>query len=246
MRAQSPAGRSPALVIDDVPGLSAALGALVAEEARAALRARGRFAIAVPGGSVATTLFPGLARTPLDWPLVDVFWTDERAVAPDHPDSNYGVARRLWLDHVAVAPARVHRMKGEAADLAAAAAEYEAEMAGALAPFAGLDLALLGVGPDGHVASLFPGHAVLDERVHLARAVTDAPKPPPCRLTLTLPAIASAGSLVVVALGGAKADVLHAGLDDPACPLPVALALRSARRAWVFADGAAARLLAAR
>src|SRR5262245_4677777 len=110
---------------------------------------KGRFAIALPGGSVAEAFLPVLAAAPVDWKGVDLYWGDERAVAPDDPESNFGLARRLLLDRVA--GARVHRMRAEAGDLDAAAREYEKE----LVP---LDVALLGVGPDGHVCSLFPGH----------------------------------------------------------------------------------------
>ncbi len=215
-----------------------ALAALVAQveaEAAAAIAARGSFAIALTGGSLATDGFPRLARAKVDWSRVDFLWGDERAVPPDHADSNYRVARALLLEPVGARPERVHRMAGERADLAAAAREYDA-----LARRVGLDLALLGAGPDGHVCSLFPGHPLLREPKAWAAAVEDSPKPPPRRLTLTLPALAAARSVTVVALGAAKAAAVKAALSEPASQLPLALALRGARSATLLLDRAAA------
>jgi len=132
------------------------------------------FALALPGGSVAETFFPPLAEAPLDWREVEWFWCDERAVPPDHPESNFRLACELLLSRVPIDPARVHRMKAEADDLDAAAAEYEAELVAVLGGPRRFDVVLLGVGPDGHVCSLFPGHH--EESSRLVIAVTDSPK----------------------------------------------------------------------
>jgi 6-phosphogluconolactonase len=99
---------------------------------------------------------------------------------------------------------------------------------------------LLGVGPDGHVCSLFPGHPLLDEQHRFVAAILDSPKPPPRRLTLTLPALAAARLLVVAAFGEATAAVMREALEDPKSGLPVALALRGAKQALVLLDAAAA------
>ncbi len=208
---------------------------------------RGRFALALAGGSVAQAFLPALARAAVDWKRTDFFWGDERAVPPDHPDSNYGLARALWLKEAGIPAERIHRMPAEVgadggADtgLDAAARDYEAEMRNRLGTPPALDVVLLGVGPDGHVCSLFPGHPLLDEKARFVVAVTDSPKPPPRRLTLTLPALAAARLLVVAAFGAAKAAVMREALEDPASRFPVALALRQAKQALVLLDPAAA------
>jgi 6-phosphogluconolactonase len=224
----------PEIHVDEASGLSARLVSLLEDQAERARTGRGAFAIALPGGSVAAILFPDLARAQCDWSRVHFFWGDERAVPPEHPESNYGLARKLWLDPAGVPAGNVHRMPADTPDLAQAARVYEEEMDRAL------DIALLGVGPDGHVCSLFPGHPLLDERERRVAAIEDSPKPPPRRLTLTLPALWAADVLVVAALGESKAEAMRDALQEPACALPVALALRGARRALVLLDPAAA------
>ena len=216
------------VVVAEPAALAEALATRLEREAEAALAARGAFSIALPGGSVATAFFPRLARAALDWTRVRFFWCDERAVPPGDPESNYGVARALWLEPAGVSEAGVHRMRGEAADLGAAARAYEDELRRGLGEPPRLDAALLGVGPDGHVASLFPGHRVLDETALWAAALDDAPKPPPRRLTLTLPVLAAARLVVIAAFGAAKRDVVRAALNDATSPLPVALLARAA------------------
>lgn len=215
-----------------------ALVTQIEAEARNAIQARGRFSIALPGGSVATEGFPRLAASELDWAHVDVFWGDERAVPPTHPDSNFGVARSLLLDRVGAPPERIHRMLADREDLDQAARDYEATVRAV-----GLDLVLLGVGPDGHVCSLFPGHALLAEEARWVMPIEDSPKPPPRRLTLTLPALAAARSVIVVVLGAAKATVVRDAVEDELSELPLALVLRGASRSLLLLDPAAASLL---
>ena len=125
----------------------------------------------------------------------------------------------------------------------AAAAAYAAELTSVLGSPVRLDFVLLGVGPDGHVASLFPTHDLLMEQQQLVAAILDSPKPPPRRLTLTLPALADAERVVVVAFGDEKADVLREAIERDDSPLPLAQLLRRARRPLVLADRAAARRL---
>jgi 6-phosphogluconolactonase len=179
----------------------------------------------------------------VEWSAVDFFWGDERAVPWDHADSNYRLAASL-LDRAD--PGRVHRMRADEPDLAAAAQDYEREMRKALGPSARLDLALMGMGPDGHVCSLFPGHPLLAEKTRWVAAVTDSPKPPPKRMTMTLPALALTDLLVVGAFGAGKAEALHAALDDEGSALPVALVARAAARALFLLDEPAASRLARR
>ena len=131
-------------------------------------------------------------------------------------------------------------MPADAPDLDAAARAYEAQLVERLGTPPALDVALLGVGPDGHVCSLFPGHALLRETVRFVAPIEDSPKPPPRRLTLTLAALAAARLLVVGAFGAAKAAVVREAFDDEKSNLPLALALRQAPRSLVLLDPAAA------
>jgi len=190
---------------------------------------------------VATTFFPALAASGIDWTRSAFFWGDERAVPESDPDSNAGLARRLWLGPAGVPDANVHRMETDAPTLARAAERYAATLTRVLGTPPRLDVALLGVGPDGHVCSLFPGHAALEAR-GFAVEVEDAPKPPPRRVTLTLPTLAAAELVVVVALGAGKAPVMREALAG--ADLPVARVLRDARRAVVLLDPDAAGTLA--
>lgn len=233
-------------LVDKTEFLAERLAARVEDSGRRAVAARGRFTVALPGGSVATIFFPRLARIGLDWSRVDFFWGDERAVPPDHPDSNYGLARSLWLEPAGVPPERIHRMAAEAADLDRAAVDYAAALERGAGRPPRLDLVLLGVGPDGHVCSLFAGHPLLAERKRSVAAIEDSPKPPPRRLTLTLPVLTGADLVVVVALGEGKAEIVRSALEDPRSALPVALVAQQARESLFLLDAGAARLLRGR
>jgi 6-phosphogluconolactonase len=204
-------------------------------------RAEGRpLTIAIPGGSVAQAFFPRLVKLPLDWRHVLVFFVDERAGASESPDSNARLARALWLDRVPIPVGNVHRMHGEAKDLDGAAARYERDLIDVLGEPPRLDVVLLGMGEDGHVASLFPGKPALDETKRYVVPVPDAPKPPPGRLSLTLLAIAQSRALVLAAFGATKASAVRQALDVTASPLPAARALRSGPRPMVLLDPEAA------
>ena len=211
---------------------------------------RERFSVALPGGSAATTFFPRLAGAAVDWRRVDFFWSDERAVPVSDSASNFALADRLWLRPAAVPAVNVHRLAADVAspaDLDGAASAAERELTGALGTPPRLDLLWLGVGEDGHVASLFPGHPLLDEPRRYVAPVLDSPKPPPARLTLTLPAIAAARFVVFTAMGEAKAEAIGAALRDERSRLPLALALEAAAHSWLLLDLAAAhRVPAAR
>jgi len=233
----------PDIIVDDVQNLEDKLAALFARDGERAIATRGFFGIALPGGSVATKFFPRLARVPLDWGRTEFFWGDERCVPPSDPDSNYGLALPLWLEPAGVPPERIHPMPADATDLEAAAAAYAQDLVRVLGAPPRLDLVLLGVGPEGHVCSLFPGHALMHERQRLVAPIDDSPKPPPCRLTLTLPALAGAEHIVVVALGNPKAGILRDVLGAPNSSVPLAVATRGARRVTYFLDEGAASLL---
>ena len=192
-----------------------ALAQVVCSLSADGIAARGRFTVALSGGSTPAALYRLLASSPLahdiDWSRWHVFWGDERCVPPGHPDSNYGMARRTLLDHVPIPPSQVHRMVGE--DPAQqAAADYAAALADALAPDGRLDLALLGIGDDGHTASLFPGTAALNEteRPVVANWV---PHLDTHRITLTLSTLNRARQVAVLATGADKADAARRALD---------------------------------
>lgn len=226
-------------------------------EAFAALAAevigrRGRLAVALSGGATPAGMYRRLAELPLaaaiDWRRVHLFWGDERCVAPDHADSNYRMAREAWLDRIAMPAANVHRMPAEYPDGAAAAGSYANELRAFFQLRRGdvpvFDLILLGLGTDGHVASLFPGTPALAET---ARLVAENPVPhlQTSRLTLTLPVINAAANVWFLVTGADKAEMaahaLQPGPDSPEIP---ARRVQPARGAvtWFLDHAAAARL----
>jgi 6-phosphogluconolactonase len=215
------------------------LGSDVTHEADRACAGERGFALAIPGGSVV----PALRAVRLDWKRSHVFWVDERAVPPESHDSNFGLAWKLWLEPAKAKPGAVHRMPADDPDLNAAATAYSDEIVRVLGPAPQLDVVLLGVGPDGHVASLFPGHPALSETRELVLPIVDSPKPPPRRLTLTLPVLGGAGRVIVMAIGESKADVMREAILRADSSLPVSLVLQRSRQALVLLDeGAGARL----
>lgn len=214
--------------------------ALVQEASRDARGAGRRFSLAIPGGSVVTHLLSALRVEDADWGATDIYWCDERAVAPTHRDSNYGASMGGWLASLADTGVRVHRMAGDAVSLDEAARDYARELGASLGEPPQLDIVVLGVGEDGHVASLFPGHPALRERDRWVLAVRHAPKPPSERLTLTLPVLTGARHVVLAAFGAGKHAAMRAALDDPTSTLPAAQVLQLATRNLVLLDDAAA------
>jgi 6-phosphogluconolactonase len=194
-----------------------------------------RLSLAIPGGSVAEAFLPALRSRPPDWSRLSVWWVDERAVSPEDPQSNYGLARRLWLGPVQAPSTAVHRMPADAPDLFEAAATYERQLLAVLGSPPAFDFVLLGVGADGHIASLFPGHPALDERRRVVAALTDAPKPPPRRLTLTLPVLAAAKTVIVAAFGAEKAQAIRDARSGTA-DTPLARLLRAAPHTELWTD----------
>ncbi len=204
-------------IFPDRRQLAAALAVQVAEAGAASFQARGRFRVALSGGSLMDILAPVLSAAPLqeriDWRAWHVFWTDERCVPPGSPDSNSGAARRLLLGRVGIPGGQIHAVedRGSPDDSARA---YEAVMRGILrvqpGAFPRFDLILLGLGEDGHTASLFPGHPALRESRRWVVPVVNAPKPPPVRVTMTLPVLNHARHVVFVAAGSGKAGVVAA------------------------------------
>lgn len=175
-----------------------------------AIADRGRFAVALAGGSTPRPLYARLAEPPLvnrvDWARVHLFWGDERNVPPSHPDSNYRMSRRTLLDRVPIPPENIHRIQGEL-EPHEAAAHYRLELQRVLGGGGRFDLIILGMGPDGHTASLFPDAAVLDEQERSFVAVY-VEKLDSWRLTLTLPAINAARHVLFLVSGESKAEAL--------------------------------------
>jgi 6-phosphogluconolactonase len=229
----------PVVVVASAERLRTRFVAFALRGAAEALAAHGRFALAVPGGSVVASLLAALPAAPLPWARTDVFWCDERAVPASDVRSNLGASAAGWLGALSTTGVRIHPMLADADTLVADAAHHAARLVAALGTPPVLDLAVLGVGEDGHVASLFPGHPALEVRDRWVLAIDDAPKAPPARLTLTLPVLTAARRLVVAAFGEGKRAVMREALEDAACPLPVARVLRASAQALVLLDEAA-------
>jgi 6-phosphogluconolactonase len=227
---------TPRVVISDLAELQTTLAKEFEKQAAEVIARREKFIVALPGGSVATAFFPTLAALAIDWTRIEIFWIDERAVPPDHPDSNYALASKLLLVPARVPAARIHRMYGELPDLAQAArrATDDLKLIAGDPPF--IDFVLAGVGEDGHVASIFQGTGSGSAGLQPCLPVFDAPKPPPRRLTLALPVLARAGLVVIAALGASKAAAMRGALHGSGVNTPVAELLRSASSSLVLLD----------
>lgn len=229
--------------IGPVRALAAEFTRKVVTLATTSLAERGRFALAIPGGSAAEVLLPALARESLPWERIHVFWCDERDVSQDDAESNAGLLRRLWLGTPAWREARFHPMPGGSPDLGAAADAYEGELRNSLGANATFDLVLLGVGEDGHIASLFGTAASQPQPERMVLAITDAPKPPPRRLSLSFPMLARSRAVVVAAFGSAKAVAIRDAVEGEQAQTPVARLVRSASAVTLLLDEPAASLL---
>jgi 6-phosphogluconolactonase len=239
------------LVTEDAAALADAAARAIAACATDAVAARGRFAVALAGGGTPRATYERLARPPLReqmrWDRTWVFFGDERAVAPDHPDSNYRMAHQALLSKVPIPPAQVARIRGESDDLETAAADYGRRLTevfecrrGQLPRF---DLILLGMGVDGHTGSLFPGSPVLKEVFRPVAAVHAGAASIPQRITFTLPVINAAAHVMFLVAGAEKAKVLKTVLGDTPGGLPAALVRPSDGRLTWLLDRAAAALL---
>jgi 6-phosphogluconolactonase len=200
---------------------------LTARASEAIARA-GRFAVALSGGSTPRAVYFLLAspefRARIDWARVHLFWGDERCVPPDHPESNFRMVQETLLAKIQIPAQNIHRMMGEK-DPAEAAAAYEAELKSffGAAGWPRFDLIFLGLGEDGHTASLFPGTAALDETEHWVTAVY-VEKLQSYRVTLTLPVINAAAQATLLVCGASKAKVVREILfsDSTSCNYPAA------------------------
>jgi len=208
--------------------------ARIAGGLEASVVARGAASVALAGGETPRPVYQRLAAMTLPWNRIDVYFGDERAVPPDHRDSNYHMAAETLLDPAGVPPARRHRMPADSADCLEAAEQYAD-----LLPQR-LDLLLLGVGRDGHTVSLFPGSPAVRE-AWLRVVPAHSPEPPTLRLTITPPVIAVARARLVLARGRDKAAAVARALEGPDDPeqCPAQLARPGV---WLLDPDAAERL----
>jgi len=211
--------------------------------AAAAIQSSGRFTVALSGGSTPKTLYSLLAtpefRERTEWHRVHLFWGDERCVPPDHPESNYRMANEALLSHVHT---NVHRVHGENPDVAAAASDYEKtiiEVTKQTLPR--LDLIFLGLGTDGHTASIFPGSEVLHE-TKLLVAAPYVEKLQTYRITMTLPLLNNGASVVFLVSGAEKADIVKEVLEGETKYPAQAVKPTQGQLIWMLDQPAAARL----
>ena len=240
-------------ILDSIDTLCEAAATLFLSAAADAVKARGSFTVALSGGSTPKALYTMLATAPqvrarVPWDKLYFFFGDERHVPPDHPDSNFRMVQEAMLSKVPLAPQQVLRIKGECADAEQAAHEYEQTLRDffhlAEGQWPRFDLALLGMGADGHTASLFPGSRPLQEEKRLVvsnwmeKLGTD-------RITLTVPVLNNAACVLFLVQGEEKAAALKAVLEGPSNPgqLPAQLIRPTNGHLLWLVDKAAARLL---
>jgi 6-phosphogluconolactonase len=226
----------------DAEAVSRRAAAEIARRLQSARREHGVAHLALSGGRTPGRTYELLASEPVGWESVEVWFADERCVGPEDEQSNFKLAAQTLLGPAGIAPERVHRMQGElgpeggARRYAQALDEHVRSREGALPV---LDVIVLGIGPDGHVASLFPGAPGLDagERA-VCLGVHDSPKPPPERITLSLAVLHAARRCLLLATDAKKADAVAAMLGDPSPHVPASLLRRD--RLSVLVDDAAA------
>jgi 6-phosphogluconolactonase len=209
-----------------------------------AVQERGVAHVALSGGTTPGRTYELLGAQPADWAGVEVWFADERCVGPEDEESNHRLASETLLGPAGIPAERVHRMEGELGP-ERGALRYARELAEHVPAeerrpgLPVLDLVVLGVGPDGHVASLFPGAATLDAGEEaICLGVRDSPKPPPERITLSLAVLRAARSCLLLATGASKADAVNAMLGEPSRHVPASLLRRE--RLTVIVDDAAA------
>ena len=190
---------------------------------------------ALSGGTTALIFLTALREAKVDWQRITLFWTDERAVPADDPESNYGLAERMLLSPLGAKAPRAIPMPTDGSQLGQAALWYDDALATELKG-GSLDLAILGIGEDGHICSLFPGHKALLVDDLRAVSIEDAPKPPPRRLSLTLRYVLQTKKIWVIAIGSRKLPVLRAALEKTSRSTPLDLLMRQAKDVTVFTD----------
>lgn len=239
-------------IFPDSDTLVEAAGKRLVETIRSAITARGRALIVLTGGGTGVGLlkYLGSHAEQIEWSKVDLFWGDERYVPEDDDERNEKQAREALLDHIDIPSSHVHAMPasdGEfGSDLAAAALAYEQLLAanaesGDKVP--NFDVHLLGMGPEGHINSLFPDTAAVLETSRMVVPIEDSPKPPPQRITLTLPAVRRSREVWLMVSGAGKADAVSAAIGgaEPVS-IPAAGAVGLETTLWLLDEEAAAKL----
>ena len=229
-------------VSDNPQALAGAAAGFIVKLARDTIHRRGRFALALSGGSTPKLTYEHMRRVEVqpDWSRMYIFWSDERCVPPDHPESNYRLAHDTLLAHVPIPPTHVRRMDCSPSPQAGAE-RYEAGLRESARTHGEpvFDLVMLGLGPDGHTASLFPGTTALAEREHWVRA-NWVDRLGAWRMTLTYPALTAAGQVLFLVQGSDKAPVVKAVLEESRPGLPASVvSSRTTHPIW-FLDAAAA------
>lgn len=243
-------------VFDTEEELAVSLAKYVSDLSEKICQQRTAFTVVVSGGSLIKSLRK-LVEPPyiesVDWSKWHFFWVDERVVPKNDPESNYLLAYDGFLSKIPIPPGNVYSIN-DALSAEAAAEDYEIclkhlvnngtiELSQA-SGFPKFDVMLLGMGPDGHVASLFPGHPLVQESKKWVTFIKDSPKPPPERITFTFPVLNSAAHIALVVTGSGKADVVHTALGDGKKPdtLPVQMVSPEGELMWFLDKGAASKM----
>lgn len=202
-------------IIDDAKALGTAAADLTVRILTDAVRQRGKASVALSGGNTPQLYFPLLAAEPrrstVPWDCISVFWTDERCVPPDHHDSNFGMAQNLMLSQIPASVTNIHRIHGELAPETAARL-YDRELAAHFNGLPRFDLILLGIGNDGHTASLFPGTTALEAQEYACSVYV--PHLGSWRVTLSMRVLNNARKVLYCAAGSAKKDILKTVLNN--------------------------------
>ena len=229
-------------VLESAEGLARAAATFISQRIVSVLGSGGaRFSLGLSGGRTPLSTYELLATAPLlgtdKWRVVDIYFADERAVPPDHPESNFRLVRQVLIEPARIPMTNVNRIRAEEPDLEAAATQYETRLPPAL------DLLVLGLGEDGHTASIFPGSQVATEAVRRAMPVYDAPKPPVRRITLTPRVLREAREVVVLVTGEEKAEAVWRALKSETDPMEVPARLVRERE-WLIDEEASSWLAA--
>lgn len=235
-------------ILADAEALAHEAATLILAQSLEVVSVKGTFSIGLSGGSTPKKLYELLANPNKEffgqapWDRTHYFWTDERHVAPDHPESNYRMANEAMLAHVPVPNDNVHRVLGELTSAQEAATQYQSQLTMFFGELPRLDLVLLGMGTDGHTASIFPGSEVLTEK----RRLVSAPwveKLNSYRITLTLPVLNNANAVVFLVSGEEKADILREVLKGPDARFPAqAIQPTHGTLRWLLDSAAGSRL----